>query len=235
MTTDTQNRALVIINGDDTHHDLLTAVSVLQDLTSQAGFATTRGSGMHRFVNPLPATENAGVYVLYLSGGAFATEQQEALSQAIAEGKGVVALHASSVVGLDHNGEVIESDKPFAGMLGSHYLSHGPGHHEGHQYIDIDPSHPITQGVTNFDIFDEYYEFQFSSDAQAKVLASRTRVQDGAEIPVMYAREHGAGRVVYLALGHDLRSWGTLGFKQLFSRAVQWAAAWPNLTGLGER
>jgi uncharacterized protein len=42
-------------------------------------------------------------------------------------------------------------------------------------------------------------------------------------IPVMYAREFGAGRVVYLALGHDMRAWGEPPFRKLVAQALAWA------------
>ena len=55
------------------------------------------------------------------------------------------------------------------------------------------------------------------------MLAQRHRA-DGAVIPVMYAREAGAGRVVYLALGHDMRAWGEPSFRALVRQAMTWAA-----------
>ena len=39
----------------------------------------------------------------------------------------------------------------------------------------------------------------------------------------MYVREHGRGRVCYVALGHDMRAWGSPHFRQLVRQAVLWA------------
>jgi type 1 glutamine amidotransferase len=107
-------------------------------------------------------------------------------------------------------------------LLGNRYLSHGPGHHEGRHTIEIVGGHPITDGVADFELFDEYYEFELADD-DVQVLAVRHRA-DGVEIPVMYARERGAGRVVYLALGHDLRAWGEPPVRELVRRALLWTA-----------
>jgi type 1 glutamine amidotransferase len=107
-------------------------------------------------------------------------------------------------------------------LLGNRYLSHGPGHHEGRHTIEIVGDHPITEGIDDFGLFDEYYEFELADD-DVQVLARRHRA-DGAEIPVMYARQVGDGRVVYLALGHDLRSWGEPPVRELVRRALQWTA-----------
>ena len=112
-------------------------------------------------------------------------------------------------------------DRPLFELLGNRYLSHGPGHHEGRHTIEIVAGHPVTNGVTDFELFDEYYEFELA-DEKVEILAQRRRA-DGVVIPVMYAREFGAGRVVYLALGHDMRAWGEPPFRKLVAQALAWA------------
>jgi uncharacterized protein len=211
--------AMVIVSGDDLHHDLLGAASAFRTLGAEAGFVTTAAMGMGRFIDPMPRTAQAGVYLLYTSGGLSSAAQQEALAAAVAGGKGLVAIHCSNVLGPD--------DQPMYRLLGNRYLSHGPGHHEGTFTVEIAGDHPVTAGVGDFTLFDEYYEFEFADD-DVDVLATRRRDQDGAIIPVMYARTVGAGRVVYLALGHDMRAWGQPPFRTLVRQALLWAS--PALT-----
>ncbi|MFS0910863.1 ThuA domain-containing protein [Microbacterium sp. 179-I 3D2 NHS] len=210
-------RALVVVGGDDTHHDLLGAADVLTRIGAGAGFATAPAVGLQRFANARPETADADVFVLYTSGASFPGEQQAALAASVAAGKGLVALHMSNVMS-DPEG----ADRAFFDLLGNHYLSHGPGHHEGRHRIDVVAQHPITDGVSGFELFDEYYEFAFADDDHL-VLAERTR-DDGVRIPVLYVREVGEGRVVYLALGHDMRSWGEPSFRRLVAQAIRWAA-----------
>lgn len=212
----TSARALVVVGGDDTHHDLLGAADALTRIGASAGFATAPAVGMQRFANARPETADADVYVLYNSGASFPDDQQTALAEAVEAGKGIVALHMSNVMG-DPQG----TDRAFFDLLGNHYLSHGPGHHEGRHRIEIVAEHPITGGIEDFELFDEYYEFVFA-DEEHVVLAERTR-EDGVRIPVLYAREVGEGRVVYLALGHDMRSWGEPPFRRLLAQAIRWA------------
>ena len=40
----------------------------------------------------------------------------------------------------------------------------------------------------------------------------------------VYPREVGTGRVVYLALGHDMRAWGEPPFRALVRQALAWAS-----------
>jgi type 1 glutamine amidotransferase len=116
----------------------------------------------------------------------------------------------------------LPADRALYELLGCRYLSHGPGHHEGRHTIKIVPGHPVVAGLSDFELFDEYYEFELADD-KVTVLAQRHRA-DGVVIPVMYAREVGAGRVVYLALGHDMRAWGEPSFRALVRQAMTWAA-----------
>jgi type 1 glutamine amidotransferase len=214
-------RAMVIVNGDDIHHDLLEASTVFQQLAVEAGFATRRAAGTSRFVDPRPETAESGVYLFYMAGGSFPTEQQKALAQAVAEGKGIVGVHGANILGWEGDG-VAEADRPFFDLLGNRYLSHGPGHHEGRHTIEIVADHPVTAGLADFELFDEYYEFEFADD-DVEVLAQRHRA-DGVVIPVVYARKVGDGRVVYIALGHDQRAWGEPAFRILVKQALVWAA-----------
>lgn len=204
----------MVVNGDDTHHDLIGAALAFQQLGIEAGLATRRGMGTNRFVDPRPETADAAAYLCYTSGGQFTLRQQEALAQLVAAGRGLVAVHCSNVLG--------PADRPLFELIGNRYLSHGPGHHEGRHTVEIVADHPVTTGVTDFELFDEYYEFELA-DEKVEVLAQRHRA-DGVVIPVMYAREVGAGRVVYLALGHDMRAWGEPPFRTLVRQALTWAA-----------
>jgi hypothetical protein len=220
MTAATRS-AMVIVSGDDIHHDLLGAASVFQTLGTEAGFATTAAMGMGRFIDPMPRTAEADVYLLYTSGGLSSTAQQEALAAAVAGGKGLVAIHCSNVLGTV-GGALDPADRPMYSLLGNRYLSHGPDHHEGTFEVNLAGDHPITRGIGDFTLFDEYYEFEFASDDHV-VLASRHRVSDQVKIPVLYTRSVGEGRVCYLALGHDMRAWGQPAFRALVRQALMWA------------
>lgn len=212
---------MVIVNGDDIHHDLLSASLVFQQLASEAGYATRRAIGTSRFVEPRPETAETDVYVFYTAGGLFDTAQQQALLDAVKAGKGIVALHGANIMGWEDDG-LAPAYRPLFELLGNRYLSHGPGHHEGRHTIEIVAEHPITAGLDDFELFDEYYEFELADD-NVTVLAQRHR-DDGIVIPVLYVREIGRGRVVYLALGHDMRSWGEPPVRALVRQAITWAA-----------
>ncbi|WP_433442398.1 ThuA domain-containing protein [Nonomuraea sp. CA-141351] len=210
--------ALVIVEGTDLHHDLLGAALALQEIVIEGGLPAARAVGLDRFVDPMPATSEADVYVLYRSSVTFEPAQQEALSALVAAGKGLVAVHASNLFGFGPGG--LAADRAAHELVGSRYVSHGDAGSEGRIEVTVRGDHPVTRYLDDFAIDDEYYVLDYAPDVQ--VLAERP-ADEGTE-PVAYVREHGAGRVCYTALGHDARAWGNPWFRQLIRQATLWAA-----------
>ncbi|MFD5073641.1 ThuA domain-containing protein [Streptomyces sp. NPDC058371] len=211
--------ALVVVEGTDLHHDLIGAALALQEIVTEAGLSTARAVGLDRFTDPMPATAEADVYVLYRSSTVFEPRQQKALADLVAAGKGLVVLHASNLFGFGEGG--LDADRTAYELIGSRYLSHGDSGSEGRFDVRIRADHPVTRHLDDFAIDDEYYVLEYADDVQ--VLADRER-PDGYPEPLVYVREHGAGRVCYSALGHDPRAWGSPGFRQLVRQAALWAA-----------
>ncbi|WP_214411143.1 ThuA domain-containing protein [Sphaerisporangium fuscum] len=215
--------AMVVVDGTDIHHDLIGAALALQEMVVEAGIPAARAVGTDRFADPMPATAEADVYVLYRSGVRFDPLQQKALSDLVAGGKGLVALHASNLFGFGKGG--IEADREAFALVGSRFLSHGDdGLSEGRLEVKVREGHPVTRYLDDFGIDDEFYVLEYAGDVE--VLAER-QAGAGTE-PVAYARRHGAGRVCYIALGHDARAWGNPGFRQLVRQATLWAAGVPD-------
>jgi type 1 glutamine amidotransferase len=214
--------ALVVVDGTDLHHDLIGAALALQEIVIEGGIPAARGVGVNRFANAMPATAEADVYVLYLSGPAFPEREQRALADLVAGGKGLVAIHASNLFGLGPGGP--EADRVAIDLVGSRYLSHGDAGSEGRFDVRVHPGHPVTRHLDSFAIDDEYYLIDRVDGLD--ILAERD-TPHGTE-PVAYAHEHGAGRVCYTALGHDSRAWGNPWFRQLVRQAVLWAAGVPD-------
>jgi uncharacterized protein len=213
--------AMVIVEGTDIHHDLIGAALALQEIVLEAGIPASRAVGMDRFIDPMPATAEADVYVVYRSNTTFDPRQQRALSDLVAGGKGLVVLHASNLFGFGDGG--LDADRAAFELVGSRYLSHGDSGSEGRIEVKLRGTHPVTRHMSDFAIDDEYYVLEYADDVQ--VLAERP-TSTGTE-PIAYVRAHGAGRVCYTALGHDPRAWGNPYFRQLVRQATLWAAGVP--------
>jgi len=222
-----QGRALVVIAGEDTYHDLAAAGEMLRTAATDAGLTTHLGVGLQRFRESRPETQAADVVVLYIFGAAFPTAEQEALTALVRDGRGLVAVHCANTL-RTMEGTLEPEDRPMFELLGSRFVRH-PADSGPHRIVVL-PGHPVTEGVQGFGTVDEYYELELADDAIVP-LAVRERLEGErfptTTVPVMYARHVGAGRVVYLALGHDERGWSAPGFRALLQGAIGWATRDP--------
>jgi len=79
--------------------------------------------------------------------------------------------------------------------------------------------HPIVAGFGDFDVFDEMYSYL--EEEPGNVTLASHRYEERVH-PIAWARELPAGRVVYDALGHDVRSYESPERVRLLQREVQW-------------
>lgn len=82
--------------------------------------------------------------------------------------------------------------------------------------------HPVVGDATSVEVLDERY---CHLDVRDDVVVLGDHEHDGASHPVIWAREHGPGRVVYDGLGHDARSYDSDGHRDLLLRATSWLTA----------
>ena len=92
--------------------------------------------------------------------------------------------------------------------------------------VAVTGRHPLVDGVDGFSIVDEVYG---GLDLRAGVTGLLAAVQPGAgpeepPQPLLWAREHGGGRVVYDALGHHPASYQVPGHAEIVRRAIRWTA-----------
>ena len=89
--------------------------------------------------------------------------------------------------------------------------------------VEVLCDHPVTDGIADFSIRDEIYfePLEIASDVTHLL---RGRWQDRTS-PFGWAREVGAGRVVYLQPGHeDCPVYAVPAMRRLLANAVRWVA-----------
>jgi type 1 glutamine amidotransferase len=117
-------------------------------------------------------------------------------------------------------------------MTGGQWVAH-PGN-DGVKYkIRIkDPDHPITRGMKDFDVTSEQYYMHV--DPAIRVLATTTYPTAGVEgphnangfveVPQVWTKYYGKGRVFYNALGHHADIFDIPEAKEMMRRGFKWAA-----------
>jgi type 1 glutamine amidotransferase len=177
----------------------------------------------------------------------------QAIFDAVAEGKGLMALHSSADA--FHTGEAPRGDffvppsryvnhgaaaHPWIKLLGGEFISHGKQQQAALRLAS--PAFPGLEGIAPSTAFvEEWYALkEFSPDLHV-LFVQETAGMDGAEyqrppFPSSWARKQGRGRVVYSALGHREDVWTAPFFQQLLLAGLNWtsgrveADVTPNLT-----
>jgi uncharacterized protein len=134
-------------------------------------------------------------------------EQMGALLDEVRGGTGFVGLHAATAT--------FRSSQAYHGMIGSWFGRHDPI--KTFRVEITEPDHPVTAGVSAFEIEDELYELK-------DVVADIHVLAHAEGHPMVYTRQYGLGRVCYIAPGHDRRSLGRPEYAQLVDQAIRWVA-----------
>jgi len=145
--------------------------------------------------------------------------QQRAFEDYVASGRPILA----------HHGAVASYDDwpRFGELVGVTWVwgqtSHSP---VGKHTVRVKPTnHPVIEGVSDFEIFDElYYNLRLTRDLPAQVHATAT--WDGAQHPMVITAEggrtDGAGKLIYLANGHDMKAFEAPEMRRLWVNTVHW-------------
>lgn len=155
--------------------------------------------------------------------GQITPEQEKAVINAVAEGVGIAGCHGGMC-------DSFRNSTEWQFMTGGQWVAH-PGN-DGVEYVVeiIKGSHPIVQGLDDFVVKSEQYYMHV--DPAVKVLATtRFPVVDGphspngaVDMPVVWIKYWGKGRVFYCSLGHQADIVEMPETLELMRRGFQWAA-----------
>lgn len=135
----------------------------------------------------------------------------QALADWVGAGHGFLGLHsATAFFGQD----------VYDRMIGGVFLDHPPIHEFPVRVTDA--GHPVTEGVADFVIEDELYLLRPVVDDLQVLLEAEW---EGITRPLGWARSHGAGRVCYLANGHDEAALRNPAVERLIQNGAGWCGA----------
>jgi type 1 glutamine amidotransferase len=163
---------------------------------------------------------HAAAVVFANTSGELPLPDRAALRRFVRRGGAFVGTHSAS--------DTLHSWPAFESLLGAEFERHG-ALHEGRLIVRRRP-HPITRGLpAAFRLTDEFYEFANPVRPGSRVLVrlDPESVPDeaGRNLPLVWARRYGAGRVFYDALGHLPATWQHRWHRRLLARGIAWALA----------
>ncbi len=152
-------------------------------------------------------------------------EGKEEFLEWIENGGGFIGIHSASDTFRGGDPD------PYIEMLGGEFTWHGP-QFEGTVRV-TDGDHPAMGAIpTEWDVWDEWYVHTHLNTDNIRLLAvmeAPENIQENhseheQEVPVIWCRSYGDGRVFYNAMGHAHDVWEDEIFQQHLLDAVAWAA-----------
>jgi uncharacterized protein len=153
------------------------------------------------------------------TSGELPLPNRSALKRFVRDGGALIGTHSAS--------DTFHSWPAFETLLGAEFARHGAL--QAGRLI-VEDRNSFTRGLpSSFRLTDEFYEFASPVPRGTRVLVrlDPDSVPDemGSDLPLIWTRRYGRGRVFYDALGHPPESWHDPVNSRILARGVAWAMA----------
>jgi len=212
-------RALIVYGGWKGHEPKETAELFGRVLGSE-GFEVVIKNKMNAFTKL--NLQDFDLIVPVWTNGEIKGRECQAVMRAVESGVGLAGCHGGMC-------DAFHDSVDWQFLTGSQWVAHPGGEIE--YTVNISPvASPLTEGIGDFKIKSEQYYLH--TDPVNTVLATtRFPVADGpytangtVDMPVVYTRLWGKGRIYYNSLGHVTAVWNTPEAMELMKRGLLWAA-----------
>ncbi|MGC8990692.1 MAG: ThuA domain-containing protein [Verrucomicrobiia bacterium] len=213
---------VLIVTGDDVEpaHNWSEVASATKQILQSAGkfdVKVCEDAGIFDSASSL-ARYNLVYFAMYNAKTPTISDQaKENLLNYVKSGKGFVVAHLASAS--------FKEWQEFRNLCGRVWImgtsGHGP---RGVFKARIkNNSHPITRGMSDFEVDDELYA-KLQGDAPINVLVEADSDWSKKTEPLAFTLEYGKGRVFHHTFGHDAKAMATPSVKLLVQRGCEWAA-----------
>lgn len=192
-------KALIVWGGWDGHEPQQLA-NVFDRVLKEEGFETEVSNTLDAFKDEQKLM-GLSLIVPIWTMGKISGEQAGPVFKAVASGVGIAGCHGGMC-------DAFREQTDWQFMTGGQWVAH-PGNDKTRHRVSITGvKHSITEGIADFDVSSEQYYMHV--DPSNRVLATtRFPVADGPHVgngpfdmPVVWTRLYGSGKVFYNSLGH---------------------------------
>jgi len=204
----TKIRVLLTVDGS---HGWQEKEPIFQSLVDKAGdFVVTKTGDLNQWIPERIKTYD--LVVIHMTGGKLTDAQADGLAKFVEAGGGVVGIHSAS--------DSFKNSDRYWQLIGGRFSGHGHGKFAVEL---VDTWHPITVGLSDFEITDEDYQHTYHPKADLHVIAKKR----GDARNMAWVRSVGRGRLAYLANGHGVPAFECAAFQKLLTNAMYWAVRRP--------
>lgn len=219
-----EKRALIVYGGWDGHQPKEVS-ELFEEILTAEGFTVDRQNTLDAYTD-LEYLKTLSLIVPVWTMDNIKSEQREPVTTAVSQfGVGIAGCHGGMC-------DSFRQDTEWQFMTGSQWVAH-PGNDGVRYWVQINRANPheITAGLPDFEVVSEQYYLHV--DPGVNVLATTpfpTPGQDGphaqnpCQMPTVYTKMYGKGRVFYNALGHQRNVLEETNPRELMRRGFLWAA-----------
>ena len=218
-----QRNALIVWGGWDGHQPKQVA-DIFARVLRDEGFGVEVRDTLDAFLQR-ETLMNLSLIVPVWTMGAITADQLKNVCDAVAAGAGIAGCHGGMC-------DAFREATEWQFMTGGQWVAH-PGNDGVRYRVNVrDRAHEITRGIDDFDVASEQYYMHV--DPAVNVLATTRFPTPGADgphtgngqfdMPVVWTKHYGKGRVFYDALGHQADVVASEPNLTIMRRGFLWAA-----------
>ncbi len=213
-------KALIVWGGWDGHEPDKVA-DVFKGILSESGFDVTVSDSLDAYLDE--SLREFHLIVPVWTMGTITPAQVQPVIEAVANGTGIAGCHGGMC-------DAFRWDTSWQFMTGGNWVSHPGGDGVEYSVKMTEDADRLLEGITDFDVKSEQYYLHV--DPAVKVLAT-TRLpvvnwyhssNGDVDMPVVWTKHWGAGRVFYNSLGHHADVFDQMEPREIMRRGMLWAA-----------
>ena len=208
---------LIVYGGWNGHQPEVFAKKIASWLENQRANVTLSESTASYVEKEL--MQSLDLVIQHITMSKMSNRESRGLRDAIARGVGLAGCHG----GL---GDSFRNDTEYQYMVGGQFVKH-PGGQTDYKVTIYNTSDPVTAGINDFNLKTEQYYMHFDPNIEILATTSFSGEHDawidGVEMPVVWKKNYGKGRVFYSALGHSEDIFDVPEVWNLMIRGIEWA------------
>ena len=214
------SHALIVWGGWDGHEPDQVA-DLFKGILKDAGIGVDVSDSLSAF-DDAEKLQSYDLIVPDWTDGTLSREAATNVAEAVARGTGLAGCHGGMC-------DAFRSSPLWQFMTGANWVAHPGG--DGVQYrVQITSDDPLVAGIPDFDVTSEQY-YLHVDPANSVMATTRTDAvtwyhspNGPVDMPVVWSRQWGLGRVYYNALGHNANVIADGPAFEMLRRGLLWAA-----------
>ncbi len=210
----------LIMQGGWNGHQPVECATLMAEKLSARGFSVEIVDD-HAVLDDAARLQSLDLFIPLWTCGTLEPAREKNLVDAVISGVGIAGFHGGMC-------DAFRGSINYQWMTGGQFLAH-PDNIKEYQIRIVNHDDPITKGIPDFKVRSEQYYMLV--DPRNEVLAVTTHQSEsavwtnGVEMPFIWKKVHGAGRVFYSACGHQASEFTDFPEQlEITLRGMSWAA-----------